>query len=264
MDKTHLAKEEEWALAKRWQEHEDKAALDRLIGAHVGLVVHIARGFRTAGPPLEDLVQQGTVGLLIAARRFDPEKFETRLSTFATYWIRAFILEYVIHSHGPVRIGTTKGQRKIFFGLGRARRQLEAAGVPVDEDTIASALSVGKEEVREMLPRLSNLDFSLNETFSSSALDRANEKTKADLVPDGGPSPEDLVSGFDASFKRKKGIGKALKTLDERERKIIYARYLSEEPKTLEEIGKNFGVSRERVRQLETRAMGKLRAVLAF
>ena len=134
-----LTAEEEHRLSRRWLDHEDRDALERLVRAHLGLVIRIAMEFRHAGPSMEDLIQEGNVGLTIAARRFDPDR-DTRLATYATYWIRACMIEHVVRSHGPVRIGTTRSQRKIFFGLGRARRKLEKDGTAADAESLAGAL----------------------------------------------------------------------------------------------------------------------------
>src|SRR6476619_7424883 len=141
-----LTAQEEVRLSRRWRAMEDRAALARLIQAHIGLVVKIATEFRNSGPALEDLIQEGNLGLTIAARRFDPSQ-GTRLATYATYWIRACMMEHVVRSHGPVRIGTTRAQRKIFFGLGRARRKLEREGEHADMSSLAGELVVLQEDV---------------------------------------------------------------------------------------------------------------------
>src|SRR5262245_32385650 len=141
-----LSVDEENALSRRWHVLGDDKALGRMVQAHLGLVIRIAQEFRGAGPPMEDLIQEGNMGLLIAARRFDPTR-SARLATYATYWIRACMMEYVVRSHGPVRIGTTRAQRKIFFGLGRARRRLEGEGHTADADALAAVLGVERSEI---------------------------------------------------------------------------------------------------------------------
>src|SRR5262245_38989835 len=156
-----LSLEEEQELSRRWMKKSDTSALAKLIHAHLGLVIKIATEFRNSGPALEDLIQEGHVGLTIAARRFDPAK-ATRLATYATYWIRACMMEYVVRSHGPVRIGTTRSQRKIFFGLGRARRRLEREGLAASTASLAKLLGVGPEDIEAMTPRLSGHDISLD------------------------------------------------------------------------------------------------------
>src|SRR5438105_15505481 len=156
-----LQPEEEQLLARRWLRHGETDALARLINSHLGLVVRIATEFRHSGPSLDDLIQEGNLGLTIAARRFDPSR-QTRLATYATYWIRACMLEHVVRSHGPVRIGTTRSQRKIFFGLGRARRKLEREGETADCEALAGELGVLQEDVEAMTPRLTGRDISLD------------------------------------------------------------------------------------------------------
>src|SRR6185312_3851393 len=156
-----LSPAEERRLSRRWRTLEDRAALARLVQAHLGLVVKIATEFRNSGPALEDLIQEGNLGLTIAARRFDPNQ-GTRLATYATYWIRACMMEHVVRSHGPVRIGTTRAQRKIFFGLGRARRKLEREGESADTESLASALGVEQSDIEAMTPRLTGHDVSLD------------------------------------------------------------------------------------------------------
>src|SRR5258708_3173071 len=146
-----LLLEEEQELARRSHRLGAPAALARVVKSHLGLVVRIATEFRHSGPALEDLIQEGNLGLTIAARRFDPSR-QTRLATYATYWIRACMLEHVVRSHGPVRIGTTRSQRKIFFGLGRARRKLEREGEQADADALAEALGVEREDIESMTP----------------------------------------------------------------------------------------------------------------
>src|SRR5687768_186541 len=144
-----LSPEEERRLARAWLVNHDQKALGRLVAAHLGLVIKIALEFRHSGPAMEDLIQEGNLGLTIAARRFDPDR-ATRLATYATYWIRACMLEHVVRSHGPVRIGTTRSQRKIFFGLGRARRKIESEGEVADAEHLATALGVEREDVESM------------------------------------------------------------------------------------------------------------------
>src|SRR6185312_3520356 len=156
-----LSPAEERRLSRRWRTLEDRAALARLVQAHLGLVVKIATEFRNSGPSMEDLIQEGNLGLTIAARRFDPGQ-GTRLATYATYWIRACMMEHVVRSHGPVRIGTTRAQRKIFFGLGRARRRIERDGRQATTEALAEALGVDRTEVESMAPRLSGRDLSID------------------------------------------------------------------------------------------------------
>lgn len=249
-----LSVEEENHLSRRWRVLEDREALGRLVQAHLGLVIRIAQEFRNAGPPVEDLIQEGNMGLLIAARRFDPSK-AARLATYATYWIRACMMEYVVRSHGPVRIGTTRAQRKIFFGLGRARRRIEGAGQAADADALAAVLGVGREEIDSMTPRLSGRDVALDAPRGFDDTRHSGETLAEDR-----PTPEEMVGLVEEDGCRRDRLREALKILDTRERAIIKARHLCQRPATLGALGKKFGVSRERVRQLELRAMNKLRA----
>jgi RNA polymerase sigma-32 factor len=249
-----LSLEEERRLSRRWRTIEDRDALEKLVSAHLGLVISIARDFRTSGPSMEDLIQEGNLGLTIAARRFDPRK-STRLATYATYWIRACMMELVLRSHGPVRIGTTRSQRKVFFGLGRARRKLERLGQTVDAHALAHLLGVDREDVESMTTRLQGRDVSLDAPRS---VDDAREVSS--LVAEGGPSPEEQFAGVEELDARKHRLYDGLNVLDPRERAIIRARHMCQRPATLASVGKRFGISRERVRQLELRALAKLRS----
>src|SRR4051794_17698669 len=248
-----LSQEEEHRLAKLWLESADQKALGRLVAAHLGLVIRIALEFRHWGPSMEALIQEGTLGLTIAARRFDPTR-ATRLATYATYWIRACMLEHVVRSHGPVRIGTTRSQRKIFFGLGRARRKLEREGETADASMLASALGVEREDIESMTPRLTGHDVSLDAPRATD-----DRRELGALIAEDAPNPEDVVAGVEEDDSRKTRLFEGLKVLDPRERAIIKARHMRQRPATLASLGKKFGISRERVRQLELRAKAKLR-----
>jgi RNA polymerase sigma-32 factor len=244
---------DERALARRWRALNDPKALARLVEAHLGLVIRIAMEFRHSGPSMEDLIQEGNLGLTIAARRFDPNR-ATRLATYATYWIRACMLEHVVRSHGPVRIGTTRSQRKIFFGLGRARRKLEQGGTAADSEALASELGVLEEDVQAMTPRLTGRDISLD---APRGVD--DRRSVGATLAEDAPNPEDMVAGVQEDDHRKVTLFEGLKVLDTRERAIIRARHMRQRPATLAALGKKFGISRERVRQLELRAKAKLR-----
>jgi RNA polymerase sigma-32 factor len=248
-----LSVTEEHRLSRRWRAFEDQDALARLVQTHLGLVIRIATEFRHSGPSMEDLIQEGNLGLTIAARRFDPSRC-TRLATYATYWIRACMLEHVVRSHGPVRIGTTRSQRKIFFGLGRARRKLEREGETADSESLAHVLGVEAEDIESMTPRLTGRDVSLDAPRS---LDDRREVGA--LLTQDEPNPEEVVAGVEEEDSRKSRLFEGLKVLDPRERAIIRARHMRQRPATLASLGKKFGISRERVRQLELRAKTKLR-----
>ena len=248
-----LSIDEERRLALRWNQMGDERALGRLIQAHLGLVIRIAMEFRHSGPAMEDLIQEGNLGLTIAARRFDPNR-ATRLATYATYWIRACMLEHVVRSHGPVRIGTTRSQRKIFFGLGRARRKLEREGETANCERLAGELGVQQEDVEAMTPRLTGRDVSLD---APRGFD--DRRSVGATLAEDGPTPEDMVAGLEEDDHRREQLTEGLKVLDPRERAIIRARHMRARPATLAALGKKFGISRERVRQLELRAKAKLR-----
>jgi RNA polymerase sigma-32 factor len=248
-----LSLEEERLLARAWIVDQDERALGRLVAAHLGLVIKIALEFRHSGPAMEDLIQEGNLGLTIAARRFDPDR-ATRLATYATYWIRACMLEHVVRSHGPVRIGTTRSQRKIFFGLGRARRQLERDGKTADAEHLAGALGVERTDIESMTARLTGRDVSLD---APRGFD--DQRPVAASLCEDDPNPEEMIAGIEEEDLRRSMMLDGLKTLDTRERAIIRARHLRQRPATLACLGKKFGISRERVRQLELRAKAKLR-----
>ncbi|MDB4971328.1 MAG: rpoH6 [Myxococcales bacterium] len=248
-----LTVDEEHLLSRRWLASNDETALARLVQTHLGLVIRIAMEFRHSGPSMEDLIQEGNLGLTIAARRFDPQR-QTRLATYATYWIRACMLEHVVRSHGPVRIGTTRSQRKIFFGLGRARRKLEREGETADATMLASALGVEREDIESMTPRLTGHDVSLDAPRATD-----DRRELGALIAEDAPNPEDVVAGVEEDDSRKTRLCEGLKVLDPRERAIIKARHMRQRPATLASLGKKFGISRERVRQLELRAKAKLR-----
>ena len=248
-----LSLEDERELARLWREKGDERALGRLVAAHLGLVIRIALEFRHSGPSMEDLIQEGNLGLTIAARRFDPDR-ATRLATYATYWIRACMLEHVVRSHGPVRIGTTRSQRKIFFGLGRARRQIEREGNAADSEHLAQVLGVEQSDVESMTARLTGRDVSLDAPRGFD--DR--RPIAASLCSDE-PDPEEAIASVQQDSQRRQQIYEGLKVLDARERAIIRARHMRQRPATLACLGKKFGISRERVRQLELRAKAKLR-----
>jgi RNA polymerase sigma-32 factor len=243
---------EEIHLCRRWRSAQDTAALARLVETHLGLVQRIASEFRNTGPEREDLVQEGHLGLVIAARRFDPAK-SARLATYASYWIRACMMELVVRSHGAVRVGTTRAQRRIFFGLGRARREIEGSGAAATAEALAQRLGVAEEELEGMAARLSGRDLSLD------APSRGDGQPLGTALPGVEPSPEEEVSVAEERQLRHEVMAQALASLSPRERQILEARHLSEDSPTLAELGERFGISRERVRQLEERALATLR-----
>ena len=262
MDAPLLERAHELDLATRWRDKQDQKALHELIGAYRRLVVAMASKFRNYGLPLGDLIQEGNIGLMEAANRFEPER-DVRFSTYATWWIRASIQDYVLRNWSIVRTGTTAAQKSLFFNLRRLRARIEGrnngAGLnDADREEIAKELNVKTSDVRDMEGRLSGPDHSLNNVMSEGQSD-----SWQDFLADERPNPEDIVIGMKDSQTRSAWLNNALMTLSTRERKIISERHLKDEVVTLEDLGKQLGISKERVRQLESRAMDKLRTTMA-
>ena len=257
----YLTPEQEQDFARRWRDGRDRAALDKLVGSHLRLVFKMARGYQGYGLPLPDLIAEGNVGLMQAAQKFEPEK-GFRFATYASWWVRAAIQEYVLHNWSLVKIGTTAAQKKLFFSLRRlkARMQdLESGDLsPEAVAEIATELNVSKTEVVEMNRRL-GADRSLNTTLAEDG-----DSEWQDLLADERPDQESLLAQSEERKRRQHFLKLGLDVLDDRERQILVARRLREEPLTLEELSQHFQVSRERVRQLEVRAFEKVqKAVMA-
>jgi RNA polymerase sigma-32 factor len=255
-----LTAEDERAYALAWRDQRDRRALERLVGSHLRFVLKIARGYRGYGLPLADLVAEGNVGLMQAAEKFDPEK-GFRFATYAMWWIKAAIQEYVLRSASLVKMGTTAAQKKLFFNLRRmkARRDALDAGdmTPEDVESIAAELGVPAQDVIEMNRRLAAVDASLDAPGGVEG-----EPDRISLWGDATPSLVVRLAHRDELVKRRRLMGAAMERLDPRERRIIEARRLRDEPSTLEELSHEFNVSRERVRQLEVRAFEKLRKAM--
>jgi RNA polymerase sigma-32 factor len=251
-----LSAEEEYMLAKRWREHGDRQAAHQLVTSHLRLVAKIAMGYRGYGLPVNDLISEGHIGLMQAVKKFDPDR-GFRLATYAMWWIRASIQEYILHSWSLVKIGTTAAQKKLFFNLRRMKSKLGALD---DNDLsreqvqeIANDLKVSEREVVDMNRRMGAPDHSLN-----APLKAEGEGEWQDFLADERDNQEfKLIESNEHSHKVKL-LTHAIGNLDARERRIIQARALSDEPITLDELSREFGVSRERVRQLEARAMAKV------
>lgn len=260
MKEALLSREDEQELAKRWRYDGDEDALHRLVRAYTRLVISTASKFRNYGLPMGDLVQEGNIGLMQAAARFDPER-EVRFSTYATWWIRSAIQDYVLRNWSIVRTGTTSAQKSLFFNLRRLRARIAEgpAGLMTDEgrESISKELKVGIQDVESMEARLSGSDHSLNATVS----DMSNDPWQ-DLLPDERPTPDQVVTCMRDSETRSKWLAAALDELSDREQVIIQERRLVDDGATLEELGRKLGVSKERVRQLESRAMSKLKQAI--
>jgi RNA polymerase sigma-32 factor len=251
-----LPAEEEYMLAKRWREHADPAAGYKLVTSHLRLVAKIASGYRGYSLPLSELISEGNIGMMQAIQRFDPDR-GFRLSTYAIWWIRAAIQQYILHSWSLVKIGTTAAQKKLFFNLRRLKRQLDlrepADLAPESVSAIAKKLQVREAEVVEMNRRLLAADRSLNAP--------AGEEGDAewqDWLEDTSDSPEQQVGDEEELRLRRDLVERAMHRLTDREWHIIAERKLSDTPKTLDELAKEYGITRERVRQIEEAALIKL------
>jgi RNA polymerase sigma-32 factor len=251
-----LEPNQEYMLAKRWQEHEDSEAAQQLVTSHLRLVAKIAMGYRGYGLPIGEVISEGNVGLMQAVKRFDPDK-GFRLATYAMWWIRASIQEYILRSWSLVKMGTTAAQKKLFFNLRRTKGQLQALEEgdlkPEHVKTIATRLGVSEEDVVSMNRRLGG-DASLNAPLRADS--EAGEWQ--DWLVDDAPDQEASYAAQEELEKRRAYLLSAMETLNERERRIFEARRLTDDPLTLEDLSAEFNVSRERIRQIEVRAFEKV------
>ena len=252
-----LKPEEEFALATRWREHADRDAAHRLVTSHLRLVAKIAMGYRGYGLPISEVISEGNVGLMQAVKRFEPEK-GFRLATYAMWWIKAAIQEYILRSWSLVKMGTTANQKKLFFNLRKAKSKISALEEgdlrPDQVKLIAKRLGVTEQDVIEMNRRLGG-DVSLNAPIR----EEGDSGEWQDWLVDDSASQESRLVESEEADNRKKALGEALSVLNERERRIFEARRLADDPITLEELADEFGVSRERVRQIEVRAFEKVK-----
>ena len=254
-----LSREQEFELARRFREHQDLDAARDLVLSHLRFVVHIARGYMGYGLPVGDLIQEGNVGLMKAVKRFDPD-MGVRLVSFAVHWIRAEIHEYVIRNWRLVRIATTKAQRKLFFNLRRMKKNLAWL---TDEETraVAGELGVAPQEVRDMEQRLSARDLSFDP-----APDADEEETTASpslYLPSPEADPAAVIEREQWEGAVSGSLATAIEALDARSREVIRARWLAEDKRTLQDLADQYGVSAERIRQIESAALAKLRTALA-
>ncbi|OSQ48638.1 RNA polymerase sigma factor RpoH [Thalassospira alkalitolerans] len=251
-----LSVDEEYMLARRYHEHDDTDAAHKLVTSHLRLVAKIAFGYRGYGLPMADLVAEGNTGLMRAVQKFDPER-GFRLSTYAMWWIRAAVTEYILHSWSMVKLGTMAAQKKLFFSLRKAKKQLNIYDngelSPEQANAVAERLGVTGKEALEMNRRLAARDFSLN-----TPMPKDEGMEYLDTLSSDAPSPESLVADAEERVLHNDMLKNAMGELPDREREIIQARFLSDDPITLEKLGERFGVSRERVRQLEARAFKKI------
>jgi RNA polymerase sigma-32 factor len=255
-----LEPEEEYMLAKRWKEHEDPEAAARMVNSHLRLVAKLAMGYRGYGLPLGEVISEGNVGLMQAIKRFEPEK-GFRLATYAMWWIKASIQEYILRSWSLVKIGTTAAQKKLFFNLRRMKGEIKALEEgdlkQKNLETIATKLKVSEQEVINMNRRMSGPDSSLNAPVRADS-----EGEWQDWLVDDSDNQETVLADQEEMAERRKMLVDAMKVLNERERKILAARRLEENPKTLEDLSQEYGISRERVRQIEVRAFEKLQKAM--
>ncbi len=255
-----LTAEEELSLSRAWREHGDIEAAHKLVTSHLRLVAKIAMGYRGYGLPLGELISEGNVGMMQAVKRFDPDR-GFRLATYAMWWIRAAIQEYILHSWSLVKMGTTAAQKKLFFNLRRIKGQMQAIDdgdlKPEQVSKIAEMLNVPEQDVVSMNRRLAAPDHSLNAPLRSDS-----EGEWQDWLVDETESQESAMAEREEMGDRKALLANALETLNERERHILLERRLKDNPTTLEELSQQYGISRERVRQIEVRAFEKLQKAM--
>ena len=252
-----LDADEEYMLAKRWSEYGDYDAAHQLVTSHLRLVAKIASGYRGYGLPMSELIAEGNIGLMQAVKKFEPDK-GFRLSTYAMWWIRASIQEFVLRSWSLVKMGTSAAQKRLFFNLKKMRKRLKRiddgkALTPDEIRTIASELDVSEQDVIDMDQRMGATDRNLNARIGAEG-----ESEWMDLLADPSESHEDTLAEDQETRLKKKLMMQALASLNAREQEIIVARRMSEEEQTLEELSQRFGISRERVRQIEARALEKM------
>lgn len=255
-----LEPEEEYMLAQRWRDHGDIEAAHKLVTSHLRLVAKMAMKYRGYGLPMADLISEGNIGLMKAVKKFEPER-GFRLSTYAMWWIRAAITEYVLRSWSMVKLGTIAAQKKLFFSLRKLKSKLKIMDTgelkPDEVSKLARAMDVPEKEIIDMNRRLAARDVSLNSPLSD-----GEGLEFQDTLVDDTPTPEALTGEREELELRRDYLKQALATLPERERHIFIERRLKDDPLTLEDLGKHYGVSRERIRQLEVRAFDKVKAAV--
>lgn len=255
-----LEPDQEFMLAKSWREHNDREAAHQLVTSHLRLVAKIAMGYRGYGLPVAELISEGNVGMMQAVKRFDPDR-GFRLATYAMWWIRASIQEYILHSWSLVKMGTTAAQKKLFFNLRKMKAKLQAFEegdlAPEHVKHIAQELDVPEQDVVSMNRRLAGGDNSLN-----APLRVDGDGEWQDWLEDESDNQEEILADSEELTIRREMLAEAMQTLNDREQKILTERRLTEDPKTLEDLSNEFGVSRERVRQIEVRAFEKLQKAM--
>ncbi len=248
-----LSQKKEFELAVRYSETGDVEAAQELVVSHLPFVVKVAFQYRHYQIPVQDLIQEGTIGLMKAVKRFDPHR-GYRLVSFAVWWIKAYIKNFILRSWNLVKLGTTQAQRKLFFRIGDIGEHLDDASRQTRINDLAKELKVKPDDVIEVEARIKAREWSLNEVVGDD-----KDVTAMDLLPDHAPGSEDLLIERESAAQLTTATDQALKKLDPRERFIVTKRYMEDSPWTLQKLGEHFGTSRERVRQLEKRALNKLR-----
>jgi len=252
-----LSRDEEQELARRWRRQGDVTAAHALICANLRFVVKVAQEYRSYGVRLADLVQEGNIGLMLAVKKFDPER-GLRLITYAVWWIRAYMQNFIIRSWSLVKIGTTQAQKKLFYKLNQAREAIRRLTGSEDADAIAENLAVREDEVEEMAVRMAR-DVSLD----AELVEGESGFTLVDRLADERENQEASLIRYQEEAHLSAAVTTALAHLNEREQRIVHDRILADEPRTLQELAEDYGISRERVRQLEKNALAKLRGALA-
>lgn len=255
-----LEKNEEFMLARRWRDHEDPEAAEKMVTSHLRLVAKIAMGYRGYGLPMAEVISEGNVGLMQAVKKFDPDK-GFRLATYAMWWIRAAIQEYILRSWSLVKLGTTAAQKKLFFNLRRLKGEMKALDdgdlKPEQARLIAEKLNVTEDEVYSMNGRMSGSDASLNVPMGQDG-----DMEWQDWLADDEPGTAETYANRQELDARMELLSRAMEDLSERERHILSERRLADEPRTLEELSEHYNVSRERIRQIEVRAFEKLQKAM--
>ena len=255
-----LEKQQEFMLAKRWQEHEDTDAAEQMVTSHLRLVAKIAMGYRGYGLPMAEVISDGNVGLMQAVKKFDPDK-GFRLATYAMWWIRAAIQEYILRSWSLVKLGTTAAQKKLFFNLRRIKGEINALESgdlnPEQVNEIATRLNVSEKDVLSMNGRMSGSDASLN-----APMGQEGDMEWQDWLTDDEPGQADTYANRQEFDSRMELLQEAMADLSEREQHILQERRLTDEPKTLEQLSEVYNVSRERIRQIEVRAFEKIQKAM--
>ena len=255
-----LGKEEEFELIHKWQKSQDEKALKKILDSYLRLAVSIARKYTNYGLSIDDLIHEGTLGIMYSLNKFDISK-GFRLSTYASWWIRASIQDYILKNWSVVKIGSTASQKSLFFNLKKIKKQINSASSEYmgqkEINIVSKILNVKSLEIQNMESRLAQGDLFLNQTY-----DEESGNDLMSMLPDSAKNPEEITTSFKDGNLKSTWIKESIKTLSQREQDIIESRKLKENPMTLDQLGKKLGISKERVRQIETRALSKLKKII--